>query len=133
MGKDTNEVMGKFLGPLEQRVMQIVWDRGQATVHEVLELLNEQHDYAYTTIMTIMSRLVAKGVLVREQKGRSYLYKPTFTAGEFVEHMSSKVVRELLQDFGDVAIAQFVETVRTDRKQLEKLKKLISDLERGEK
>ena len=47
----------KLLGELEAAIMDILWARGQATVREVLDELSSTRSLAYTTVLTIMSRL----------------------------------------------------------------------------
>ncbi|HEX6062217.1 MAG TPA: BlaI/MecI/CopY family transcriptional regulator, partial [Candidatus Limnocylindria bacterium] len=54
-----------FLGPLETAVMDRLWKRRQATVRDVVDDLAKSRSLAYTTVMTIMTRLHAKGLLVR--------------------------------------------------------------------
>ncbi|MGG3572384.1 BlaI/MecI/CopY family transcriptional regulator [Bacillus gobiensis] len=132
MQKNHISILSKLLGPLELQIMKIVWERGEASVQEVLNDLNKENDYAYTTIMTIMSRLVDKEILHRIKSGRFYVYKPAYGPEEFIERMSSQAVIELLDDYGDAAIAQFVGNVSTNREQLDKLKHFIEKLDQGE-
>jgi BlaI family penicillinase repressor len=63
------------LGRLELQIMHVVWDRGQATVHEVKEVLSRGHQPAYTTILTMMRKLEAKGYLRHEVETRTYVYQ----------------------------------------------------------
>lgn len=73
------------LGPQQQKVLEIIWQRDGATVHEVLEdLLAESPgtSLAYTTVLTTLQKLEKAGWLVhdqREKQGRSYVYTPTIT------------------------------------------------------
>ena len=62
------------LGPLERDTLQVVWKKQRASVQDVLLSLNScpTKTLAYTTVMTIMSRLVEKGVLKRAKEGRCY-------------------------------------------------------------
>src|SRR5439155_924565 len=55
----------KFLGPLEAEVMDRLWKRRSATVRDIVEDLGRSRQLAYTTVMTIMTRLHAKGLLAR--------------------------------------------------------------------
>jgi BlaI family transcriptional regulator, penicillinase repressor len=88
---------------------------------------------AYTTIMTIMSRLVEKGWLTAEKRGRAYLYRATHSRQEAEAEAAGKVIRALLEDFGDVAVAQFVrELDEIDPKQLTRLAELAQRAERDE-
>ncbi|BCU81875.1 hypothetical protein JIR001_16580 [Polycladomyces abyssicola] len=130
MSSDTyRSIMEKSFGPLETRVMEVLWSKRTATVQEVVDELNDEKNYAYTTILTILTRLTRKGVLIRIKEGRMYRYQPRYTKEEWVKKVTSQAVEGLLSDFGELAIAQFVDTVGNTPDQLEKLKRLIRELE----
>ena len=97
----------KFLGPLEAAVMERLWKRGSATVRDVVEDLGRTRALAYTTVMTIMTRLHAKGLLERDRDGKTYVYRPAFTREEHRERLSRDLVRGLVDEFGEVALAHF--------------------------
>ena len=97
------------LGPLESRVMDIAWRRGAVTVREVADELEPVTDSAYTTIMTVMSRLVEKGLLKRSTRARAYVYRATMSKQLYDEALSRMRVRNLITEFGETAIAQFAE------------------------
>ena len=96
-----------FLGPLETAVMDRLWQRRHATVRDVVDDLAKSRSLAYTTVMTIMTRLHAKGLLVRDRDGKTYVYRPAFTRDEHRARLSQDLVRGLVDEFGDVALAQF--------------------------
>lgn len=64
------------LGALEAEVMRVVWTLEHATVHDVSEHVEWDKKLAYTTVMTVLTRLADKGFLTREKKGRGYVYRP---------------------------------------------------------
>jgi predicted transcriptional regulator len=97
----------KFLGPLESAVMERLWKRGRATVREIVEDLGRSRALAYTTVMTIMTRLHAKGLLERDRDGKTYVYRPAFTREQHRERLSRDLVRGLVDEFGEVALAHF--------------------------
>jgi predicted transcriptional regulator len=97
----------KFLGPLEAIVMERLWKRREATVRDVVDDLSRTRSLAYTTIMTIMTRLHAKGLLARVRDGKTYRYRPAFSRAEHRERLSRDLVRGLVDEFGEVALAQF--------------------------
>ena len=96
-----------FLGPLETAVMERLWKRRQATVRDVVDDLAKDRSLAYTTVMTIMTRLHAKGLLARVRDGKTYRYRPAFSREEHRERLSRDLVRGLVDEFGEVALAQF--------------------------
>src|SRR5437867_4602981 len=61
----------------ELPIMRVVWRLGQATVRDVYESLLENRRVAYTTVMTMMNVLEAKGYLKKEKHERAYRYRPT--------------------------------------------------------
>ena len=63
------------LGPLEMRVLGVVERRGSAAVGDVQsELSREGEELAYTTVMTVLSRLHDKGAVRRRREGRRFVY-----------------------------------------------------------
>ncbi|MDQ2953087.1 MAG: BlaI/MecI/CopY family transcriptional regulator [Chloroflexota bacterium] len=98
---------GNLLGPLENEVMDLVWKRGPVTVREMVDDLGRTRDLAYTTVMTVMVRLHAKGLLLRDRNGKTYLYRAAFTQDEHRARISRDLARGLVSQFGDAALAAF--------------------------
>lgn len=116
--------LARIFGELEARIMDVVWELGEPTVADVCERLGD--DYHYKTVLTVMNRLVDKRVLTRRRIGRAYSYTPVESREAFLARVSRNVVEGLLQDFGHLAIAQFVSAVdRIDPESLAELQALI--------
>ena len=64
-----------FRGDLQIEVMKVVWRLGEATVDAVREQQPKRARSAYTTVQTVLNRLVERGVLTRERTGRAFVYK----------------------------------------------------------
>lgn len=100
----------KLLGELELAGDACHLGAGAITVRDVLEKLIETRPLAYTTVMTVMSRLADKGLLVADKQGKTYHYRPAYSREEFEVQAASQVVQSLITDFGgEIAISQFVE------------------------
>ena len=119
----------KFLGELQLAVMEVVWKRQPVSVADVLtELHHQQRDLAYTTVMTIMSRLTEKGWLISEKHGRAFVYRAAQSRQEAEAAAVGEVVRALLQDFGPIAVAQFAKELdEIDPERLARLHDLIQE------
>ena len=68
------------LSPLsraQREVMEIIWDKGEASVQDVVSSLQKERDVARNTVRTLMERMEAKGWLTHRSEGRSYLYSAT--------------------------------------------------------
>lgn len=98
----------KVLGGLEARVMEAVWTLGRTTVREVHQRLRADQDLAYTTVMTVMARLAAKGLLLREMVDGTYVYKPAMSREEFGHAIAGDVLDGLLEAFSRETMAQLV-------------------------
>lgn len=118
----------KPLGELEQLVMNIVWSEGCATVRCVFKQIKAKRDIAYTTIMTTMDRLAKKNILKRSKIGKAYEYTPAFSCEELNTKTSQKIVDQLVQNYGDLAIAQFIDVIdNTSPKKLQELKRRLDE------
>ncbi|GAA4053861.1 BlaI/MecI/CopY family transcriptional regulator [Nonomuraea soli] len=114
--------LAKVLGPLEAEIMRVLWAAdGALTVRQVLGALNSGREptLAYTTVMTVMSRLADKGILSREPLGRGFAYQAALPDAAAI------AVRNVLRDFGDAAIARFVDQVDADPSARERLRRLL--------
>ena len=120
----------KILGDLETDVMEAIWARGRATVHDVHEQLTAgDRELAYTTVMTVMSRLADKGLLEKRKDGAAYVYMPAASKEEFTRRTVGTVLSELLDDFTAPAMSQFVDFMG-DEAAIEALAKAIEEKRR---
>ena len=112
--------------------MAVLWQIGHGTVREVLDQLDRSPKPAYTTVMTIMVRLHEKGLLNRAPRGNSFDYQPTMTPEGLVENASRKAVRGVLERFGELAVAHFLEEAELSVEQVQRLQELIQEEENGD-
>jgi predicted transcriptional regulator len=123
----------RYLGELQAQIMEIAWTRGQVTVRAVLDAIEPGRELAYTTVMTVMSRLADEGVLTRELAGKTYIYHPACTREEFRAGIAGTIVNDLVADFGDLALAQFVDALeRADPARLDRLRVFLDRRERAD-
>ncbi|GAB3683840.1 hypothetical protein GCM10027597_32110 [Saccharopolyspora tripterygii] len=104
--------------------MAVLWQSGSALrVREVLAELNSDRDspLAYTTVMTVLSRLAERGVARRESAGRGYAYLAA------VGNTAEIAVRRLLDDYGEAALVSFVDHVSEDDELRERLRRLVDE------
>lgn len=97
------------LGPLAAAIVREVTARGEASVADVVEGLRctQRREHAYTTIMTVMGRLHEKGVLVRQRRGRRYVYRPDAPEAELIDRLSGLAVDRLVERYGSAALRHF--------------------------
>ncbi len=95
----TAEGLAVFMGPTEARLMEIAWEHQSLTVKQALFHLGDTNKPAYTTVMTVLSRLARKGFLTRERDGRGFVYRPKIQREEFIESRVRMVTDCLKRNF----------------------------------
>lgn len=111
--------------------MEAVWKADdEVSVRQVSELVNASSDKerAYTTFMTILSRLHKKGVVERRRESKSDLYQASVTRGAYLETRARTEVEALVGEYGDIALAQFARQVsEAGPEEADRLKRLIPE------
>ena len=130
--RDNNFIMKKQnpLGELESEIMEVMWKLEEASVRDVVEKISQKRKIAYTTVMTVMSRLSDKKILKRcQDSGGAYIYCPTKSKKDFLSASSKKVINNLLSNYGEVAVSQFFDAVESSNlKDLKKWQKKLKNL-----
>ena len=121
----------KILGDLEADVMEVVWAAPTVTVREVHRKLEAKRGVAYTTVMTVLSRLADKGLLDKDKVGSILVYRARSSREEFTRSTVGRIVQELIDDFATPAISQFVDSM--DDEQPEAIDALARLVERKRK
>jgi predicted transcriptional regulator len=121
--------LAKVLGDLEARVMRAVWALGRpASARAVHEHVGHEHTVAIHTVITVLNKLVEKGLLRREKREDLLHYEPTLSEDEFRTRASRQVVEGILSLAPDAMTASFVDVIaERDPDQLAQLARLIQD------
>ena len=117
---------GPGLGPLETRLLELVWAKQSAVTVRHINL--GFPDLAYTTVMTTLDRLYRKGLLLRHKHGRAFTYEPRYARDELLSELISGHVTDLLgvSAQSTVLLSTLVRQVgRTDAGLLDELDVLV--------
>ena len=114
------------LTPLELRIMQIVWDRGNATAQEVRDALRDERPLADTTIHTVLANLRQKGYVEPVPTvERAFRFAPCVPRDE----VAGRSVRQLLRDFFQGSpkrlLAHLIAEETVDEAELEEIQRLL--------
>lgn len=102
--------VGRVLGALEATIMGVVWDAaGPVTIRDVTSRLQRRRPWAFNTVMTVMNRLVDKGLLARTGVKGSHAYRAAVSRDAFAQSVTRHVATGLIREFGELAVTQFVE------------------------
>jgi BlaI family penicillinase repressor len=114
---------------LQLAILQVLWDRGEATTQDVWEAVSEERPLALTTIATLLSRLERKQVVAHRQEGRQYVYRATVTRAEVRRSKIQELTDTL---FGGDAAALVSHLVRADDVNAEELERIRALLDEAE-
>ena len=121
------EGLAKVLGDLEARVVRAIWRIGKpAPARAVHALVAKEHRVELLTVVTVLNKLVEKGLLTRAKRDDLLHYEARFTEEEFVARASRRVVEGILSLGPEAVTASLVDVLaERDPEQLAELGRLI--------
>ncbi len=103
----------EILGSLQTKIMNIIWTAGRPLKPaEVQSALGD--GYAYTTVMTILKRLSEKNILSRKLVGKAFVYSSVCCQQDFVKTNLKDIFGKLVESYGQAAISNFVDVVKSN-------------------
>ena len=113
----------------ELRLMNVLWEKGQATVGEVAEALTGDPPLAYSSVLTILRILEGKGYLRHTKEGRAFLYQPAINRDEASTGAIRQVLAKFFNNSPELLVANLLSDEALSRKEIDRLKKLIAQHE----
>ena len=120
------------LGRLELQIMTVVWSRQQASVHDVRDDLASGRGPAYSTILTMMRKLEAKGYLRHEVKDRAFIYHATISREDVRHNAIGDMLERLFNGSPSLLMASLAEQEQLKPKDRQAIRRLLDELA-GEK
>ncbi|HEV3005864.1 MAG TPA: BlaI/MecI/CopY family transcriptional regulator [Pirellulales bacterium] len=111
----------------EWDVMEVVWKLGAATAANVIDELAQSKDWNHRTVRTMLSRLVAKGILRREGVGQRSVYRPEVSRQLCVRHESRSFLRKIFEGDAASLLVHFARGARMSTEDLEKLQRILDE------
>ena len=106
--------------------MTVLWRKKESNGRGIFEEIKQWHKVAYTTILTVVDRLVKKGFIRKEKKEDIFVFSPVFSEKEFNLYVTRKIMQGLLKLSSDSTIVSFADILsELDSKQVEELHALI--------
>ena len=116
------------LGFLEQEILNIIWELKGATAKDIHDKILEQPDreLAYASVMTVLQRLMKKGWLKYEKKGRSFYWQTLVTKKQAQAIKSYEQLNNFLAISNADVVASFADELDTDS--IEKIEAIANRL-----
>lgn len=115
----------------ELEILNVLWQRGPSTVREVYEVLLENKEIGYTTVLKLMQIMSEKGLVSRDESDRRHVYE--------AERAQDETQRQLLSDLLDRAfggsptklVMQALSSKKASREELAEIRSMLDELEKG--
>lgn len=130
MGRKKKDPAEGMLTPLELEMMILLWRLGQGSVHDVMEALANEKDYAYNTVSTVLRILQTKGVVEARKVGRTHTYFPLMGKDDFEARTVNHVVDRVFEGEPKSLVKRLVDTGSLTKADLDEIRAL---LDRGER
>lgn len=131
MARMTAKISAKISGA-ESQIMQALWANGPMGAEEIVREVGEAQSWGEATVKTLINRLLKKKAIASEREGGRARYRPLLTREDYVTGESQGLLDRLFG--GEVAplVAHYAKHRPLSPEELERLKALISELERDD-
>lgn len=124
--------MNKTIRPTESEleILSILWEKENATVREVHEVVQKTKDVGYTTTLKLMQIMNEKGLVTRNVSAKTHIYTPTLKREKAQEHFVGKIIQTLFSGSTSQLVMQALGKHKPSDSDLAEIKFMIQKLER---
>ena len=109
----------------EFRLMNVLWDKGSATVQQVLDALPENPPLAYNSVLTTMRILERKGYVEHAKDGRAHVYAPVMGRKEASHFAVRHLVKRFFKNSPELLVLNLIEDESIDQEELKRVRELL--------
>lgn len=118
------------LSPAEWEIMKTLWDHGPLAARDVFARLPDPRGWAYKTVKTLLSRLVAKNAVAYDQIGNSYLYRPAVDRDSATKQEVRSVFQRMVSQAFAPVLTQFIDEADLSDADIKQLKRKLDEKRR---
>lgn len=124
--------MSKQFKPTESEleILSILWEKEQASVREVHEVVQLTKDVGYTTTLKLMQIMHEKGLVSRNESSKTHIYTAVFEKEKAQEQYISKMIKTLFSGNSSQLVLQALGNHQTSQAELAEIKSLIEQIEK---
>lgn len=111
----------------EQRLMEVLWERGSASVAEVVKALPKNGRPAFNTVQTMLRILEQKGYLRHQEAGRAFIYSPTVERAEASRAAVKHLLSRFFNNSAELLTVRLLEDEHLKSDELDRLQRLIDE------
>jgi predicted transcriptional regulator len=114
----------------ELEILRILWDRGEATVREVHDVLALKGETVYTTTLKTMQIMLDKGLLSRNEDARSHIYSATIREDEVQKSLIGNFLQTAFGGSASKLVMQVLGNHKTSNEELQKIRQFLDNIEK---
>ena len=114
------------LTEVELELMDVLWDKGEATVAEIVEALPEAR-LAYSSVLTMMRILEQKGYVTHEKEGRAFVYRALVDRQQAQKTVIGYLLKRFFNNSPELLVVNLLEHEDVGPKEVKRLKRMIED------
>jgi predicted transcriptional regulator len=118
----------RHLTDAELRLMKVIWEKGEATVGEVVESLSKGPPLAYSSVLTTLRILEQKGYLRHTKDGRAFVYRPVVAKDKAQEKAVTLLLRRFFENSPELLMLNLIERWKIDPEEIRRLRKRIDGM-----
>ena len=112
----------------ELEILRVLWERGEATVRDVHEVLSKTKDAGYTTTLKLMQIMHEKGMVKRDESNKTHKYVPLISREKTQKQFVGKMIDTLFQGSSSQLVMQALGNHKASKEELDEIQKLIDNL-----
>ncbi|MFD2286526.1 BlaI/MecI/CopY family transcriptional regulator [Pedobacter petrophilus] len=112
----------------EMEILQVLWQKGNATVREVHEALNKK-DSGYTTTLKLMQILHEKGMVERDTNQKTHIYKAIVNQDKTEKHLVNKMIDSVFNGSAARLVMQALGNHKASADEIDEIKKYLDSLQ----
>ncbi|MDX9941398.1 MAG: BlaI/MecI/CopY family transcriptional regulator [Bacteroidales bacterium] len=116
----------------ELEILQVLWEKGEATVREVHEVLEQTRDIGYTTTLKTMQIMNDKGLLERNTSSRTHIYRPLITRKNTQKQFLNKMIDGLFRGSASRMVIGALDESNLSEAELREIQDYLKQFENGE-
>jgi BlaI family transcriptional regulator, penicillinase repressor len=116
----------------ELRLMEVLWQKGTATVQQVMENLDEKTPLAYNSVLTTIRILEKKGYVKHQKDGRAHAYTPLVERDEATRSEIRRLVNRFFGNSHELLVLNILNDQSVDAAELQRLRKMMEITEGSE-
>lgn len=112
----------------ELEILQVLWDKGDATVRDVHEVLTAHKDVGYTTTLKLMQIMFEKGLVLRNDSSKTHIYTANVSKEDTQQQLVNKMIRNLFNGSASQLVMQALGNQSASKEELDAIEAMIQQL-----